>query len=396
VIPTMVHPEQQKRATGVCAKCGDEKDQEGFYKKQWAKSGSGKGVCISCSGGNSNKKRVIERICSICKCKFQGSNSGKKKGGPLKCDSCLEKSIAAQRERELKQKPLYFKTFGVGYQDVPSLQRREMLSNEDLVGKYKLVFYSSLTEMKECIHRTARGSMTLSVKEWAGIPALHGEYRLNTESSCRIQNEKEYSWDDDAFEPWGEDTCGAFIEAVTESKSYTRRSNGFNIFSNPGENAKLFVLDRNAASGDWWEEIGVGNSDPDGVGNSDSEEEESEDECDDDLDQWCGASLEIVRERVALGLESDILHGIEYKPNTNGIVPNTNGNHADEMMSMYRDGSNSWTCKHFGVAPDVAFRMREFVTPPPVFFVEPGDLVLTVEESKECEWQKQLVFRKEA
>ena len=51
-------------------------------------------------------------------------------------------------------------------------------------------------------------------------------------------------------------------------------------------------------------------------------------------------------------------------------------------------------CQHLNVPAEVAFTIREFVTPPPVFYVEEGDLVLHVEESLEIEWNKGMVSRK--
>jgi hypothetical protein len=42
----------------------------------------------------------------------------------------------------------------------------------------------------------------------------------------------------------------------------------------------------------------------------------------------------------------------------------------------------------------VAFIIREYVSPPPVFYLQEGDLILEVEESESPEWYKLLVFRK--
>jgi hypothetical protein len=42
----------------------------------------------------------------------------------------------------------------------------------------------------------------------------------------------------------------------------------------------------------------------------------------------------------------------------------------------------------------VAFRIREYVTPPPIFYLQQDDLVLIVEHTRENEWERIFVFRK--
>jgi hypothetical protein len=111
-------------------------------------------------------------------------------------------------------------------------------------------------------------------------------------------------------------------------------------------------------------------------------------------------SMKVVARRRALALyPKDNLHSNYYGKNINWSVEgydyNTdNSEWADKAMESYRDGSNSWMCQNLKVPAGVAFAIRKFVTPPPVFYVEEGDLVLYVQESLLIEWNKTLIFRK--
>jgi hypothetical protein len=116
-------------------------------------------------------------------------------------------------------------------------------------------------------------------------------------------------------------------------------------------------------------------------------------------DIFCGAKLIILNQSLALGLSADKLSEIDYSPTARRVeVANKPDNlkEAKELMERYRDGNNAWTCKHLDLPSSVAFLVREYVTPAPVFYLRPGDLILEVEESMHPEWNKLLVFRKEA
>ena len=56
---------------------------------------------------------------------------------------------------------------------------------------------------------------------------------------------------------------------------------------------------------------------------------------------------------------------------------------AEFIAKKANDHSDSWLCNHLGMNDYVAKHIHEFVAwrPDPVFFLEPGDLVLTVEWS---------------
>jgi hypothetical protein len=121
----------------------------------------------------------------------------------------------------------------------------------------------------------------------------------------------------------------------------------------------------------------------------------------------CRAILHVVDKPIALGLYLDRLYGNRYDPNgatVRDLFHAENGQErADTLTARYRDASTSWVCKHLGVPDEIAFRIREYVTPAPVFYLREGDLVLTVEDSWEsgvtlevgqCDWYRVLVFRK--
>ena len=67
----------------------------------------------------------------------------------------------------------------------------------------------------------------------------------------------------------------------------------------------------------------------------------------------------------------------------------------NKMISQYEDGSNSWMVNHFtGFSPELALKVRKFLTPSPVLMLKKGDLRLHIEESVGPDYDKLLVFRK--
>jgi hypothetical protein len=374
------------------AKCPCGKDIQSHVFKKRDKASSLK--VIHSTKVPAKKKSALESICATCNCSFQMASPREKL--KKECGSCEQKTRETEREKErikllTKEKKDYFKYHGVGYQPVPSLRLcREPLRNEALVGAYKLVYYSSsrpcATEESECIHRTVRGDMQLSTKKWNGIPALYGEYSFFDAESTPLgvhqdTNEIKASFIERVSGPW----MPPLPDDETSKDSDDPDSDSDDSYDTGA--SKVFYLRQeshphwNLVGSDWWRDI-----------------DEEVTEYPDDLmteEMWCQASMMIVDQRCALGLESDELYYLNYVPNTSGVVP-TNANHADEMMATYKNGRNSWTCKHLGVPCQVASRIREFVTPPPVFFLEPGDLLLDIEDAREMEWTKCLVYRKEA
>jgi len=106
-----------------------------------------------------------------------------------------------------------------------------------------------------------------------------------------------------------------------------------------------------------------------------------------------------MNQRVALGLSPDWLAGNPYNPRACPdhelleLKEPDNLKRAKELMAQYCD-SPSWVTTHLGLPKTAAFCIREFVTPPPVFYLEKGDLIVRIEESREPEWYKTLVLRK--
>ena len=121
---------------------------------------------------------------------------------------------------------------------------------------------------------------------------------------------------------------------------------------------------------------------------------------DESAGDYCGVVTKVVAQKRALALDpTDDL----YENHCGKLVAWTgegfdygldNLEWAEKAMNSYEDGNNSWMTRHLNVPAEVAFKIRQYVTPPPVFYVQEGDLVLVVEESLECEWNKTLIFRK--
>lgn len=206
--------------THTCIACKEEKDREGFYKKQWKLQDEGR--CKPCwDDFIGNRKRPNEADTSSNK----KQKNKKQKTAP---DPETLKRMKDEREEKRRQ---YYMTYGVGYEfndKNPDFHfQTEPLVNESLVGKYKLVLYASDKFVGEdtdgeAICRTARGTMELAVTEWNDKPALVGSYAIDT----RMSN-GEY----DIKGSWGEDTSFSFIEHVTDFDPNQKGLNGFNIFS---------------------------------------------------------------------------------------------------------------------------------------------------------------------
>ena len=170
-----------------CAACQQEKARDGFSKKLWNKEAAARMYIPCCEsrgkkekeqGTEDSGKRAangegevaqsapkrtgVEITCITCRGKFVVSK--KKYLKPVKCDACVE---AEERKRREEDKAPYFLQYGVGY-EVPGIEdlcsKEEPLVNMSLVGKYNLMYYSSVAhcgdkdDNMECIHRTARES----------------------------------------------------------------------------------------------------------------------------------------------------------------------------------------------------------------------------------------------
>jgi hypothetical protein len=253
------------------------------------------------------------------------------------------------------------------------------------VETYELVYYSSYggpTGDEENIHRTARGALMLSEEEWDGKPALHGEFLITPSlTNGEICEDEDNRWQSCSID---EGLAGLFIEHVTDWDP-SRVSNGFNIFDDTvrDKGTKKFILIKGEfRSSDMWF----------------SDLHELTEDSYWDVEKLSGAILTVVDRPIALGLDPDRLCENEYDPEgatSHNLYNAENGQErAETLTARYRDASTSWVCKHLGVPDAIAFRIREYVTPAPVFYLREGDLVLTMEDSRECEWERILVFRK--
>lgn len=325
-----------------------------------------------------------------------------------KCQAKRQRKEEKRRRKEEKKlgnkKEEYYMTYGVGYklEQYPALKfKTASLANKNLVGdKYELVFYASqkdnidkeTVQDAECICRTARGGLELSVKEWDGKPALFGKFTMDTRTTNGTLDENH---------SWGNYPSCSFVELVVTDCNPGEFLNGFNMVKNsasrdtsndePGDlgtslGRKAFVLDREPYDECcWWKDL-----------HTQWQEDFYEE------DRHCGAILKIVAQRRALALDpTDKLqynhYGKQVAWSTTGqgyTYESDNEEWAEKAMKQHQDGNNPWMCQHLHVPAEVAFKIREFVMPPPVFYVEQGDLVLVVEESKEIEWIKTCIFRK--
>lgn len=322
-----------------------------------------------------------------------------------------KKKEEEQKRRFEQAKAEYNAALGVGYEPPQEglLEfKDEPLDADSLLGTYELVFYSSDDCDSEDIHRTAKGVLKLSMSEWstAGTPALLGRYCIDNRATV---NSYGYS---SAVHGLGEHNAGSFIELVKSSNwSIPEFWDGFDIINGSSNNnadshefaskqgRKEFLLCREAEPGTIeLFKADLNNSDEDPWWNDLEQVTENEYEMEDMNHEYCGAVLKVVAKRHALGLASDQLYDNMYRPNGRRVqLPQDeleNVKVADKLMAQYRDGSNSWMCSHLQVPPDIAFKIREFVTPPPVFFLEENDLMLVIQESNSPEWEKQLIFRK--
>jgi hypothetical protein len=404
-IPCMVdnRGKREKEQPHKCAACQEEKVRCAFSKKQWKEEA---GICNSCVNNDNRRKKekgqrtedsskrkadgagdahsapkqtAVESTCITCQAKFVVSQKKKRLFWEPKCNVCVK---AEERKEIERDKASYYLEYGVGYNS-PNVGdlcfKKEPLVNESLVGKYKLIYYYSFApcgEVAEDMHRTARGTLNLKLQSWDEKPALHGDYQIDTRTSNGIVSYEE---------SWGATTSSSFIEHVT---NWDPPVNGFNIFSHSSDEGKektLFVVDRsvNTSNDSWWSDL------------EDADEDEYY-----NYDHLMGAKLRILGKSTALVLQADRLCGNDYCPNAQEIRiasdSDDNLGVAEQLMKKYREGSNSWMCDHLKVPSSVAFLIREYVSPPPVFYLQEDDLILEVEESESPSWDKLLVFRKEA
>jgi hypothetical protein len=219
--------------------------------------------------------------------------------------------------------------------------------------------------------------LELTLQAWDGKPALRGDYKIDTSTSIGKGGDD-----------WGQTTSAMCIEhVVTEWDCGEVICNGFNIFRHSkvdgeGKEKKLFIANRYVSTcNNWWSDL-----------HNTTE--------DDNDERFFGAKLRILGKSTALGLQADRLCDNEYFPNAQEIRIASDPDNlgvAEQLMKKYRDGSNySWICEHLNVPSSVAFLIREYVRPPPVFYLQEDDLILEVEESELPDWNKLLVFRKEA
>jgi len=118
--------------------------------------------------------------------------------------------------------------------------------------------------------------------------------------------------------------------------------------------------------------------------------------------EYCFATLHQAARRMPLRLEWDELRELDegnvVKPTACpciSLLEEDDGmQQAAALMANYNDGSNSWISHHLNLSSALAFKIRQFVTPSPVFYVEKDDLVLKVEETTSAEFNKVLIFRK--
>ena len=107
----------------------------------------------------------------------------------------MKQAKEEEKARRLKAKRDYHMHFGVGY-EVPYLDalhyKPEPMEPEPLLGTYEHAFYESDDTEYESIHRLARGTMELSVKEWSDELAIHGQYTVDTRKNNFTKDKYDY------------------------------------------------------------------------------------------------------------------------------------------------------------------------------------------------------------
>ena len=404
----------------VCRDCGVEKDRNTIeFSKNQLKKGAAAACCRACIEARSTasiqknkpqpqstKKKKCETIAAaavpssekevVAAAKDEsGDNNAwvSPLPGPGRT-AMMEalKKLAAQESEVTVGPRAYWRTFGVGYEAPKELDylypdcygETPDSASSSLVGNYNIVYYHSDRsccdeDQTESIARTARGWAHLTMENWQGTPALFGGYQIDCQPSfgggtlCRGLSDT---------------ISGTFVENSVGWDPQGKGYNGFNIHGyDSNSNAMKLVFDRGIDTRreplEWWQDLGTDN-------------EQSSDE---NMNAFCGGILNVMNKRVALGLCPDWLAGNPYNPRA---CPNhelleledpDNLKRAEELMDQYCDRS-SWVTTHLGLPKKVAFCIREFVTPPPVFYLEKGDLIVRIEESREPEWDKTLVLRK--
>ena len=385
----------------VCIECGEAKNVTFYKSKQW-KMSSGLGCCDDCWLINERlinwTKQLLYRRAK--KRILNGEANMKELISPEERVLQLEKFRQERKEELLEQRQLwekyyaedkryYFLSPGVAY-DFSSLKFRDKnLRNEDLIGEYDLVFHTSLRcgggKEEYDIHRTATGSMTLVADQWTGKPALYGSFGIN--DSRYKDSDWNWTWDQDSgsYRFDHDEWLGAdFVEDVITNNL---TSNSMLVPSDEGRDSIKFLIERHRGTWcktpkitcwKWFEGF---------------EKDLNDIEDDDYTDIIIRATLTVVKDTSAVGLAIDDFPYSTFHPKFKGVQPK-NLKDANNMLAKYEDGSNSWVCKHLGFHPSIAFHVRQFIAPPPVFFFEKGDVFLDIEDNMACERRKSYVFRK--
>lgn len=405
--------------TRVCSDCKVEKERStGFTKNQLSRKGDG--ACKSCIDKRLALRKAAQAEAEAKRCVATAPLVPSSFAEKFDTRRLFERHGFADSADDPKR--AYIRTFGVGYEEPRELEQyfgRDVYGPTpdiaSLEGGYSIVYYSSFRgcpvdeDQGESIGRTARGRAHLMVKDWHGAPALLGGYQIDCMASVGGGGRSH---------GWGETVASTFIENSIgwDPRGYA----GFNIYdktayddefdelSDDGakpssDNEMRLVLDRDLSSVEWWQELGT------------KDEEEQEGEVG-DMYKYCGGTLSVLNKRVALGLSPDRLYenkfcpqgcpkhdllelveekkdGDDYPKNNVERAHELNLERAKKLMEEYSNGS-SYITKHLGLSQQVASHIREFVTPPPVFYLEKGDLILRIEESSEPEWDKTVVLRK--
>eukprot|EP00816_Leptocylindrus_hargravesii_P012857 CAMPEP_0196826616 /NCGR_PEP_ID=MMETSP1362-20130617/93718_1 /TAXON_ID=163516 /ORGANISM="Leptocylindrus danicus, Strain CCMP1856" /LENGTH=433 /DNA_ID=CAMNT_0042207195 /DNA_START=229 /DNA_END=1532 /DNA_ORIENTATION=+ len=263
----------------------------------------------------------------------------------------------------------------------------EPLTNDDLLqGSYDVVFYMSSSNMSnESLNRTVKGKVEFSMKSRRSDSALHIHLILT--------------------EPFLKTSSGKYIEVTDQLRSsteclHTEKEFFSTIFPNQSQSTKHEDFEsalgrRNFVTQtcnykhkeDWWNELHKALA-PD----------------DDDDDYWSGPAeylgfaLKRISKRVSLGISRDHpssedskFHSL--KLNTNHLLQKPDCNElAEELIAKYCDGSNSWMYTHLEIPSSIAFQIRVFITPPPVFYLEEGDLAAPDDDDDDY-WNEPAEYR---
>jgi len=362
----------------VCCECKESKAWSDFSKakQEFYKYNGGGAVCEACIAGRD--KKAYFTICGVGY-EFPGFGGDDDEESSLPDGEDDAAAAGNKKDEQLESSSSYL------------LDNKLGSSSTALVGDYEIVYYASLYHDSDDIQRSVRGHLKLRMTEWDYKPALYGEYQLGTyDSKGRLR----YEYCDGKESGLGPVTGASFIENVVD---WDAEGTFLACSQSGGKDDKKFIVNRDPMGDALFPAL---SKDGKTVVRKFWDHMPMEEDKVDRMDAYCFATLHKLKRRMVLGLCPDRQNNNSYMPTACprinlGETEEERLKNADTLMAKYKAASKSWVCRHLeNFDARLAMKVREFVTPPPVFYLEKDDLVLKVQETAEPDWEKVIVFRK--